>query len=110
MNEEEIAEQRRSLTRRILAIQVKVAASKHSFFNGGAETPLAIRSQWALEIAELELARHDVESRQTELHKQKKAFRTSNVHDVLLTILRENKLDRYVTQAIARCDEMRATA
>lgn len=105
MNENELAEQRRSITRSILVVQAKLAASKHTFFNGGAETSMAIRSAWDLELAELELQRHDVEALQNKAVRARKQARAVGVHGILVRILQENKLDRYVMQAVAECDE-----
>lgn len=109
-NENELAEQRRSLTRRILEIQVEVAASKKMFFAGSGETPMSVRTAWALELAELELARHDVETLQNRAHRERKAFRETSLQGVLVGVLKEHKLDRLVEEAVARCDKLQEVA
>lgn len=104
LNENELADKRRAITRRILELQLLVSRSKKDYFNGGQETPMSVRTTWGCEIAELELARHDVEILQAACLRSKKENRVNNLHHTLIRVLQANKLDRYVQEAIKQCD------
>jgi hypothetical protein len=93
-----MADQYQNVRRRILEIVADLAKRKSDYFNHGIESPLRERAALESELADLRLARFDVED--------KEASRAARVRGLRGELLRQRLADMGLEHLIAECNEI----